>query len=118
MPHELSAGQQQRVGLARAMVINPTVLPMDEPLSNPDAKLRVGLHADLRRIQQDLEGVLALSQPVCVLYGGIIRQVARARGDARHPRLGGEVQVLTRNNGVAGLKNTLFVGIMGTLGAA
>ncbi|HGG04407.1 MAG TPA: ABC transporter ATP-binding protein [Aliiroseovarius sp.] len=87
MPHELSGGQQQRVGLARAIVINPTVLLMDEPLSNLDAKLRVDLRAELRRIQQDLgmttvyvthdqEEALAMSDVVCVLHDGIIQQAA------------------------------------------
>ncbi|MFV0335708.1 MAG: ABC transporter ATP-binding protein [Tropicimonas sp.] len=87
MPHELSGGQQQRVGLARAVVTNPNVLLMDEPLSNLDAKLRVELRAELRRMQQDLgmttvyvthdqEEALAMSDTVCVMYGGIIQQAA------------------------------------------
>ncbi len=87
MPHELSGGQQQRVGLARAIVVESSVLLMDEPLSNLDAKLRVELRAELRKIQQSLgmttvyvthdqEEALAMSDVVCVMFNGVIQQAA------------------------------------------
>ena len=84
-PSELSGGQQQRVALARAMAIEPRVLLFDEPLSNLDAKLRVSLRTEIRRIQQQLgitsvyvthdqSEAMALSDVVVVMHAGRVEQ--------------------------------------------
>ncbi|WP_062015447.1 ABC transporter ATP-binding protein [Aureimonas sp. AU4] len=86
LPAAMSGGQQQRIGLARAMVINPRLLLMDEPLSNLDAKLRIELREEIRDIQQkvgiatiyvthDQEEALAISDRICVMSNGHVEQV-------------------------------------------
>ena len=83
---ELSGGQQQRVALARAIVLEPQILCLDEPLSNLDAKLRIGLRQELIRLQKDLnittlyvthdqEEALTLSDRIAVFNNGYIEQV-------------------------------------------
>lgn len=83
---ELSGGQQQRVALARAIVLKPKILCLDEPLSNLDAKLRVGLRYELKRLQEELgittlyvthdqEEALTLSNRIAVFNKGKIEQV-------------------------------------------
>jgi ABC-type Fe3+/spermidine/putrescine transport system ATPase subunit len=85
-PGELSGGQQQRVALARALVLNPDVLLLDEPLSNLDAKIRIQVRAEIRKLQKDLgittiyvthdqEEALTLSDRIAVLSQGKVQQL-------------------------------------------
>jgi ABC-type Fe3+/spermidine/putrescine transport system ATPase subunit len=86
-PGQLSGGQQQRVALARALVLNPDILLLDEPLSNLDAKIRVQVRGEIRRLQKSLgittlyvthdqEEALSLSDRVAVMRDGRVQQVA------------------------------------------
>ena len=83
---QLSGGQQQRVAIARALVTGPAIICMDEPLSNLDAKLRVQLRNELKKMQKefgittiyvthDQEEALTLSDRIAVFNKGVIEQV-------------------------------------------
>jgi putative spermidine/putrescine transport system ATP-binding protein len=85
-PYQLSGGQQQRVALARALAIRPQVLLLDEPLSALDAKIRVELRSEIRRIQRELqittvyvthdqEEALSISDRIVVMSAGRMEQV-------------------------------------------
>jgi putative spermidine/putrescine transport system ATP-binding protein len=84
--HQLSGGQQQRVALARALARRPEILLLDEPLSALDAKIRLRLRSEIRRIQQDLgitaiyvthdqEEALSIADRIAVMRDGRIEQV-------------------------------------------
>jgi iron(III) transport system ATP-binding protein len=95
-PNQLSGGQQQRVALARALVVKPDVLLLDEPLSNLDAKLRLEMREEIRRIHaetrlttlyvtHDQKEALSLAHRLAVLKDGRLEQTGTPRAVYRQP---------------------------------
>ena len=97
MTNQLSGGQQQRVALARALVVEPGVLLFDEPLSNLDAKLRVVMRTEIRRIQQeagitavyvthDQSEAMSISDKIIIMNGGVVAQIGTPTEIYYHPQ--------------------------------
>jgi multiple sugar transport system ATP-binding protein len=95
-PRELSGGQQQRVALGRALVRDPAVFLMDEPLSNLDAKLRVQMRSEIKRFHQDLDATIiyvthdqleavTMADKMAVMNGGYLQQYDSPAQVFAHP---------------------------------
>lgn len=120
-PGQLSGGQQQRVALARALVLNPDLLLLDEPLSNLDAKIRVQVRAEIRKLQKELgittiyvthdqEEALSLSDRIAVFNQGKVLQVGPPKDLYERPTSRFVADFIGTNNMVEGTVQSVEAG--------
>ncbi|MSR65325.1 MAG: ABC transporter ATP-binding protein [Verrucomicrobiae bacterium] len=120
-PTQLSGGQQQRVALARALVIKPDILLLDEPLSNLDAKLRLEMRDEIKRIHRevglttlyvthDQKEALSLADRIAIMNQGAIEQIGSPREIYRAPKNRFVAQFIGEMNLVSGTVDRIDVG--------
>ena len=113
LPNQLSGGQQQRVALARAIAFRPDLLLLDEPLSNLDAKLRLEMRSEIRRISHELRitmiyvthdqhEALSLADQIAVMSAGKIEQLGAPRDIYQRPRTRFVAEFIGETNFVSG----------------
>jgi putative spermidine/putrescine transport system ATP-binding protein len=129
LPGQLSGGQQQRVAIARAIVVEPPLVLMDEPLSNLDAKLRLEMRAEIRRIHamlgsstiyvtHDQEEALSLADRIVVLIDGQMRQVGTPAELYALPASADVAEFMGYRNLVASRADATNEGVAVTVGGA
>ena len=120
-PGQLSGGQQQRVALARALVLNPEILLLDEPLSNLDAKIRIQVRAEIRKLQKELgittiyvthdqEEALTLSDRIAVFDKGRLLEVGPPKTLYERPRTRFVADFIGINNLIEGTVTAVDTG--------
>jgi iron(III) transport system ATP-binding protein len=124
-PHQLSGGQQQRVALARALVYSPSVLLLDEPFSNLDAKLRERARAWVKELQHrlglttifvthDQDEALSMSDRVAVMSAGKVQQIASPEEVYRRPANRFVAEFVGRVNLIEGVISAGLVAVKGS----